>query len=463
MEPEFNKRAANAVIDAVSSYVKNHPNIVAGMLGAGGLGALGGALLPGSDDGAEEPKSRILRRVKNALIGGALGAGSAAALGHGFNLLTGRQDLPASTQNKSTPAANPTIKPSAPASPEAAAPATPSASEAPQSNAQPAATDKKPESSSSKEQPKDDNADLLIDANSNHGKVIGAVGGAAAGGAGGAYANNKLHNIFKRHYDKMLEQTIAKTGLSKKTIQTATGALEAIHSLKNGVPSQLTTEQIQALNAVGLDNGAVKDLVGANASLSNRLTRLQNSSAELSRLRGLVTGDLDGAAYDKALVEFSAKDPNAKVKLDDLVKNRGEAVAARAEQMKHQPGTPEFKYFGEKAERYEKIVRDRIADLTSSAERDAKVHAASVENGKQWRRKFDHELAQKEKGLATAPALKAQAKANSRSKWNTRLIGPKFRGALGGAAAGGVLLPWALQHQRDMAQTAKRFGEWFVR
>lgn len=111
MEPEFNKRAASSVMDAISDYAKVHPNIVAGMLGAGGLGALGGAFLPGDVEEDETAGQRILRRVRNALIGGALGAGSAAAMGHGFNLLTGDQDLPS---------VKPTAKPAAPAEKPAA-------------------------------------------------------------------------------------------------------------------------------------------------------------------------------------------------------------------------------------------------------------------------------------------------------------------------------------------------------
>lgn len=95
------RKAASSILSSISDYAKEHPGMVAGMLGAGGIGALGGALYGDEDDDDRSTGARVMRRVKNALIGGALGAGSMAALGYGINMLRGKSTT--STHNGTTP------------------------------------------------------------------------------------------------------------------------------------------------------------------------------------------------------------------------------------------------------------------------------------------------------------------------------------------------------------------------
>lgn len=106
------RKAASSIMDSIREYAKENPGIVAGMLGAGGVGALGGALYGDDSDRDESAGSRILRRTKNALIGGVLGAGSMAALGHGLSMLRGKSTT--STHNDTTPKQEKTNEAAAP-------------------------------------------------------------------------------------------------------------------------------------------------------------------------------------------------------------------------------------------------------------------------------------------------------------------------------------------------------------
>ena len=95
------RKAASSILSSIGDFAKENPGMVAGMLGAGGIGALGGALYGDEDDDDRSTGARVMRRVKNALIGGALGVGSMAAIGHGINMLRGKSTT--STHNGTTP------------------------------------------------------------------------------------------------------------------------------------------------------------------------------------------------------------------------------------------------------------------------------------------------------------------------------------------------------------------------
>lgn len=106
------RKAATSIMDSISAYAKENPNLVASMLGAGGIGALGGAIYGDDDDEDRSTGARIMRRLKNALIGGALGVGSMAAIGHGINMLRGKSTT--STHNDTTPPQEKTNEAAAP-------------------------------------------------------------------------------------------------------------------------------------------------------------------------------------------------------------------------------------------------------------------------------------------------------------------------------------------------------------
>lgn len=106
MEHQFNKRAASDMLDTIKGFIQDNPATVAGILGAGGIGAIGGAMNVGQGEEGETAKDRVLRRVKNALIGGALGAGSAAAIGTGLKYLYNDADNKPATPG---PSANESI------------------------------------------------------------------------------------------------------------------------------------------------------------------------------------------------------------------------------------------------------------------------------------------------------------------------------------------------------------------
>lgn len=83
----MNTKVASQLLDKVNSFVKDNPGLVNNMMLGGGAGALGGAIMTGDGDPDESATERVTRRVKNALIGGALGAGAAGALDRGFSTM----------------------------------------------------------------------------------------------------------------------------------------------------------------------------------------------------------------------------------------------------------------------------------------------------------------------------------------------------------------------------------------
>lgn len=88
MSETFSKKAASDALQQISDFIAEHPVAIAGILGAGGLGAAGGAYFTSSEPG-ETPSQRANRRIKNAIIGGLLGAGSATAMRLGYGLIAG--------------------------------------------------------------------------------------------------------------------------------------------------------------------------------------------------------------------------------------------------------------------------------------------------------------------------------------------------------------------------------------
>lgn len=85
----MNEKVASQLLDKIQQFSDEHPDLVKGMLAGGGIGALGGAMLTGDDpnDPNESAMSRVMRRVKNGLIGGALGAGAVGGIGYGLNTI----------------------------------------------------------------------------------------------------------------------------------------------------------------------------------------------------------------------------------------------------------------------------------------------------------------------------------------------------------------------------------------
>lgn len=76
-------KVASQLLDNISGYMREHPEMVTGLLAGGGIGALGGALATGSsEDDEDSAGSRVSRRVKNALIGAAAGGAAGGGLGY---------------------------------------------------------------------------------------------------------------------------------------------------------------------------------------------------------------------------------------------------------------------------------------------------------------------------------------------------------------------------------------------
>lgn len=77
-------KVASQLLDNISGYMREHPEMVTGLLAGGGIGALGGALATGSseDDDEDSAGSRVSRRVKNALIGAVAGGAAGGGLGY---------------------------------------------------------------------------------------------------------------------------------------------------------------------------------------------------------------------------------------------------------------------------------------------------------------------------------------------------------------------------------------------
>lgn len=97
MSETFSKKAASDALQQISDFIAEHPVAIAGILGAGGLGAAGGAYFTSSEPG-ETPSQRANRRIKNAIIGGLLGAGSATAARLGYGLIAGDDSSDAAKQ-----------------------------------------------------------------------------------------------------------------------------------------------------------------------------------------------------------------------------------------------------------------------------------------------------------------------------------------------------------------------------
>lgn len=77
-------KIAEGAFGAISGWFKEHPAVVAGLLG-GGLGATAGALFPTGDED-EEPSERLKRRIRNALVLGGMGAGAGALIRYGLDM-----------------------------------------------------------------------------------------------------------------------------------------------------------------------------------------------------------------------------------------------------------------------------------------------------------------------------------------------------------------------------------------
>lgn len=85
----MNEKVASQLLDKIKEFGEEHPDLVKGMLAGGGIGALGGAMLTGDDpsDPDESTMHRVMRRIKNGLIGGALGAGAVGGIGYGLHTI----------------------------------------------------------------------------------------------------------------------------------------------------------------------------------------------------------------------------------------------------------------------------------------------------------------------------------------------------------------------------------------
>lgn len=80
----MNTKVASQLLDKIKEFADEHPDLLKGMLITGGLGAAGGAALTSTDDENESTASRVMRRVKNALLGAGLGAAAAGGIGYGL-------------------------------------------------------------------------------------------------------------------------------------------------------------------------------------------------------------------------------------------------------------------------------------------------------------------------------------------------------------------------------------------
>lgn len=79
-------KLASTMLDSAKQIINENPNLVTGLLAAGGAGALGGAALTGpSDDPNESASSRRMRRLKNALIGAGMAAGATGLTAYGLH------------------------------------------------------------------------------------------------------------------------------------------------------------------------------------------------------------------------------------------------------------------------------------------------------------------------------------------------------------------------------------------
>lgn len=75
------EKLASTMLEKAQQFVEANPQLVKNTLLAGGLGAVGGALLPDPVEDEDEPAStRVRRRLKNALLGAAVVGGTGALL-----------------------------------------------------------------------------------------------------------------------------------------------------------------------------------------------------------------------------------------------------------------------------------------------------------------------------------------------------------------------------------------------
>jgi polyhydroxyalkanoate synthesis regulator phasin len=75
------EKLASQMLDKAKQFIENNPQIVKSTLLAGGLGAIGGAMLPTPGEDEDEPATkRMKRRLRNALLGGAVAGGAGALL-----------------------------------------------------------------------------------------------------------------------------------------------------------------------------------------------------------------------------------------------------------------------------------------------------------------------------------------------------------------------------------------------
>lgn len=92
------EKVATQFLGEISDYLKNNPSVWQGALAAGALGGIGGAALTpeGSED--ETRAERNKRRLKNALILGALGAAGGGLLASGMSNIVDEVKKPVSKE-----------------------------------------------------------------------------------------------------------------------------------------------------------------------------------------------------------------------------------------------------------------------------------------------------------------------------------------------------------------------------
>jgi hypothetical protein len=81
-------KLASQMLDKAQEFIKENPELIRNTLLAGGIGALGGALVTGPSTDEDEPAGdRVRRRLRNALLGAAItGTGAALLTNAGKNI-----------------------------------------------------------------------------------------------------------------------------------------------------------------------------------------------------------------------------------------------------------------------------------------------------------------------------------------------------------------------------------------
>lgn len=97
------EKIASTMLDKAKQFVEANPQLVTNTLLAGGLGAVGGALLPTPKEDEDEPASdRVKRRLKNALIGATVVGGTGALLSNAaYNFGTAKLQRQLTPEEKS--------------------------------------------------------------------------------------------------------------------------------------------------------------------------------------------------------------------------------------------------------------------------------------------------------------------------------------------------------------------------